>query len=398
MSGFSIVVGLVASTTLVLAMSLATVAAEAAGEAADTLAGYVSAPKVFRAAMDKVLPAVVRIETSGGVLAPVAAPRPAAKPTTPDPGKPVPGKPAPGRPPRHGTGGVNAPGDGPTTGLLISSDGYIITSTYNFLRRPPIITVVLSDGSQHVAKLLGRDETRKLCLLKIDDVKGLPAPQAASASALRVGQWAVAVGMGYGGDEASLSTGIISAVQRISGRAVQTDAKISPANYGGPLVDLDGRVIGVCVPLSPSSEETAAGAEWYDSGIGFAVPLDGLDRVVQDLKEGKVIQHGKMGVTVKLGASQKGVEIASVAVGSPAAKAGLKAKDLITAVNGQMVDDARSLRILMGRYVAGQSIKVATKRGDKTIEVELTLIAGIDVPPPSPIMPLDVKPLPKGKE
>src|SRR5262249_41731663 len=138
-------------------------------------------------------------------------------------------------------------------------DGYIITSTFNFLKRPPVITVVFPDGKRHVAKLLGRDDTRKLCLLKVDGVQSLPVPEFVPRSELKVGQWAVAVGVGYGDGSPALSAGIISAASRISGKAVQTDANTSPANYGGPLVDLDGRVIGVCVPLSPGSKEVAGG-------------------------------------------------------------------------------------------------------------------------------------------
>src|SRR5262249_28458348 len=159
----------------------------------------------------------------------------------------------------------------------ISSDGYIVTSTFNFLRKPPVITVVLADGQRHVARLLGRDETRKLCLLKIDGVTNLAVPQIAPRAELRVGQWTIAIWLGLGGPQPEIWAGILSATSRISGKAVQSDANTSPANYGGPLVDLDGRVIGICVPLTPGAQQEAAGAQWYDSGIGFAVPLDGLD-------------------------------------------------------------------------------------------------------------------------
>jgi serine protease Do len=279
--------------------------------------------------------------------------------------------------------------------LIISPDGYIITSTYNFLRRPAVITVLLNDGTQHVATLLGRDETRKLCLLKIDDVQNLPVPRTVPASNLRIGQWAITVGVGYGGDEAALSAGIVSALGRVSGKAVQTDANISPANYGGPLVDLDGRVIGICVPLSPMSEETAAGVEWYDSGIGFGVPLDGLDRILHEMKEGKTIQPGKLGVTVQPDPSGKDAIITTVADSSPAAKAGLQPKDVITAVNGQPVVDVRKLRSILGRYVAGEKIKVAVKRGEQTREVEATLVPGVDIPAPRPAPPVDFKPDPR---
>ncbi|MCI0356859.1 MAG: S1C family serine protease, partial [Planctomycetaceae bacterium] len=205
--------------------------------------GTLLAPKAFRAAAAKVQPSLVRIEGFGGIAAGVDG------------------------------GGYQAPGEGPTTGLVLSSDGYVVTSTFNFLRKPPIITVVTPDGRRHVAKLLGRDETRKLCILKVDGVNGWPVPELASRDKLKVGQWVVATGIGFGAAQPALSAGIISATSRISGRAVQTDVNLSPANYGGPLIDLEGRVVGICAPLSPHGAGEAAGAEWYDSGIGFAVPL-----------------------------------------------------------------------------------------------------------------------------
>ena len=143
------------------------------------------APKAFRDAARKVHPSLVTIESFGGV--------------------------------RSGASGIGLPGDGPTTGLVVSSDGYIITSTFNFLKRPPVIIVVTSDGTRHVAKLLGRDETRKLCLLKIDGVTSLSVPEFVPRSELKVGQWAVAVGVGYGDANPALSAGIISATSRVSG-------------------------------------------------------------------------------------------------------------------------------------------------------------------------------------
>ena len=89
--------------------------------------------------------------------------------------------------------------------------------------------------------------------------------------------------------EPSVSAGILSATNRIWGKAIQTDAKISPANYGGALVDLAGRVQGVLVPLSPNHREDAAGVEWYDSGIGFAIPVDDVNRIVPQLiTDGKI--------------------------------------------------------------------------------------------------------------
>ncbi len=112
-----------------------------------------------------------------------------------------------------------------------------------------------------------------LVLLKVAADEALPVPTWVPRQELAVGQWTIAVGRTYPGSFPNVSVGILSAINRVWGKAVQTDAKVSPSNYGGPLIDIRGRVIGVLVPLSPQQEGEFAGAEWYDSGIGFAVPL-----------------------------------------------------------------------------------------------------------------------------
>jgi serine protease Do len=318
------------------------------------LAGDLLAPQAFRDAAAKVRPSIVRIEGFGG-LSPATA------------------------------SGYQSPGEGPTTGLIVSADGYILTSTFNFLRKPPVITVTLADGRRHVAQLLGRDESRKICLLKVAGVTDLPVPEWASRDKLKVGQWAVAIGVGFGAAEPALSAGIVSATSRISGKAVQTDANTSPANYGGPLIDTGGRVIGVCVPLSPGSREEAAGAEWYDSGIGFAVPLDGLEGVLTRLKANERLQHAFLGVrAAPFGDPPTGAEIEEVIANSPAAHAGLLAKDKIVAIGGAKVLDVPHLATLIHRYIAGDSIDVAINREgqDQIITAKLAV-----PPPPAPPMP-----------
>ena len=330
--------------------------------------GNLLAPKAFRAAAAKIRPCVVSIETFGGVSGE--------------------GK--------QGAGASFKPGEGPTTGVVISTDGYIVTSTFNFLDRPPIITVVFADGQRRVAKLLGRDETRKLCLLKIDGVSGLATPEFAPTSELKVGQWAIALGVGFGEAEPSLSAGMISATNRISGRAIQTDANLSPANYGGPLVDIEGRLIGVCVPLSPGSKEVAAGAEWYDSGIGFAIPLVGLESVLAQLKEGKTLRSGFLGIQANaIGDPPSGVVISKVLPGSAAEKASLKEQDQILKINGEEVLDVTHLSVLISKHLLGEVVKLTLKRGDEQLEIEATL-GEMPTPPPMPIpMPI---PMPKSPD
>lgn len=338
-------------------------AEEPAGEQAQTpapdalFAGQLLAPKAFRAAVERVVPSLVTIETFGGVS---------------------------GGSRRGKMQGISRPGDGPTTGVIISPDGYVVTSTFNFLRRPPVITVVRQDGVRHVATLLGRDETRKLCLLKIEGVSDLPVPEFVDPQSLKIGAWAISVGVGYGDDEPLISAGIVSALHRVSGRAVQTDANIGPANYGGPLLDIEGRVIGICVPLNPMSREVAAGVEWYDSGIGFAATLHGQENLLAALKAGKTIEPGSLGVQVRPAEPKGGgAVIARVLENSAAEKAGLKAEDRLLAIGGEEVLDVAQLRVLVARYVAGDETQVTVRRGEETLQLAVTL----QVPPPPQPMP-----------
>ena len=278
---------------------------------------------------------------------------------------------------------ISKPGDGPTTGLIVSTDGYIVTSTFNFLRRPPVITVIRQDGSRHVAKLLGRDETRKICLLKIDGVNDLPVPAFVPPAEVKVGWWAISVGVGYGDTEPAISAGIVSAKNRISGRAIQTDANTSPANYGGPLVDINGRVIGVCVPLHPRSKEAASGVDWYDSGIGFAIPLSGAEKLLAALKAGKTLRPADLGVEVKAADDQgRGAVIVEVREDSAASKADLKSGDRILSIGGETIQDVAHLGTVIGRYHAGEQVKLLIQREDKQREVDVTL--GIATQPQKP--------------
>ena len=161
---------------------------------------------------------------------------------------------------------------------------------------------------RYVAEIVANDQTRMLTLLKLVGVNGkLPVPVAAPKSEMRIGQTALAVGrtlVGRADQMPSVSVGILSALNRIWGKAIQTDAKVSPANYGGPLIDLYGRVQGVLVPASPRSEGETAGFEWYDSGIGFAIPLEDINRVLPRMLKGTqktpvTLKRGLLGVTMQ---------------------------------------------------------------------------------------------------
>ncbi|MDG2013958.1 MAG: trypsin-like peptidase domain-containing protein [Pirellulaceae bacterium] len=306
--------------------------------------GLLLAPRAFRLAAKQVRPALVAIESFGGSST-------------------VAGR----------IGGIRKQGEGNTTGLMISPDGYVITSSFNFIQQPTTITVITSDGKRRIAQLKGRDDTRRICLLKIEGVEEMPVPDFIAAEDVRVGQWAISVGVGYGDENPALSTGIISAKNRMGGRAIQTDANISPANYGGPLLDVAGQVIGICVPMSADSRSLASGVEWYDSGIGFCIPVAGNEPLLEKLKLGEHVQRAFLGVQTRDIKSRDGIRILSVIPQAAAEKAGLKAKDILLRVGDREISNLADLRAELELLYAGDKLEVVIERKGKeqTFEVEL---------------------------
>jgi serine protease Do len=279
--------------------------------------------------------------------------------------------------------------EGPTTGVILSADGVIVTSSFNFARDPSVITVVLRDQRRFVAKLLGRDLIRRLALLKIE-APDLSPVRWAPRNEIKVGQYAIACGRGLGGNNTFASIGIVSAVNRRNGNALQTDAKTSPVSYGGPLVDLEGRVLGIVVPMAGAGG-SLAGAEWYDSGIGFAIYKSVLDAVYQRLIEGQIIEPGRIGVVLEpekvdesMSAIEKlipshGVRIAVVADPSPAKLANLKVGDKIIALDGMPTGDLLELQRRLSDRAAGETIRVTLNRRGKKWDEKITLARNKDI-------------------
>jgi S1-C subfamily serine protease len=271
-------------------------------------------------------------------------------------------------------------GTGPTTGLIVSPDGYIISSSFNFANKPAAITVAISGRSEPLpARVVAEDKTRMVTLLKVE-ASELPVSVPAPKAQLKIGQWSIAVGRTWSDSQntsPSASVGIISALDRVWGKAIQTDAKVSPVNYGGPLIDLEGRVIGVLVPLAPRGESETAGVEWYDSGIGFAVPLEDILRVLPKLKEGKTLHKGRIGVLMK---NEDPVmtpsEITSVTLDSPASKLGLQPGDRVVAVDGKPISNQAQFLHAMGPKYEGDPVSLKIKRGDKELSFDNVVLAG----------------------
>ncbi len=301
--------------------------------------------KALIAAVDRVAPSVVRIETIGGLER------------------------------------VDRVlfGAGPTTGLVVDSSGYILSSAFNFVNKPASILVRLPDGTRKPAKLIARDHNCQFVLLKIEPDHPLPVPEAAPQAEMRVGQWCVAVGRTFEESRPNMAVGILSAVGRVWGKALQTDAPASPNNYGGPLVDIRGRVMGLIVPLSPQSAEEIAGVEWYDSGIGFAVPLEAIQKVLPKLRKGEDLYAGVAGVFMQSKNLYTGdTVIASCRPNSPAAKAQFKGGDRIVEIGGRKVARAAEVKQEISRHYAGDKVRFVVLRGDKRIEADLELTSKLE--------------------
>ena len=294
----------------------------------------------FQAAVSRVAPAVVQIETVGG---------------------------------QEKVEGVLF-GTGPTTGLAVDPRGYIVSSAFNFLNKPASILVRLGDGRRKSAKLVASDRSRMIVLLKIDTEKPLLVCEIAPQREMRVGQWTIAVGRTFESEQPNMAVGILSAVERISGKALQTDAAVSPNNYGGPLIDIRGRVMGILVPLSPDAAGGVAGVEWYDSGIGFAIPMEEIRQVLPRLEKGEDLHPGVAGIHLKGPNLYVGpAVIAACHPKCPAVAAGIRAGDEIVEIDGRRIVRGVEVKTAIGRHYAGDKMRLTVLRGKERLEREITL-------------------------
>ncbi len=322
---------------------------------------------VFRSLSQRLRPSLVRIETVGG-----AQPR---IPVPIDDGESE----APLRQREQFFDNVGSDfvvADGPTTGLIYSSDGYIISSGYNFVREPALISVTLADGRRLAADLVARDQVRKIALLKID-AQDLVVPEWADEFDVRVGQWALALGLGFGGSRPSVSLGIVSAKNRMHGNAIQVDARLSPVNYGGPVVDIDGRVIGISVPMAHRPGELA-GIEMYDSGVGFVVPKRKVDEIVVPLATGQSFYRGWLGMTIG-GQGVDGIFVGLIADPSPLREAGVVSGDLLWAAEGRPIKNFGQLVQTLYMIPAGTLIHLCLEREGEPYEIEVALARNVDL-------------------
>ncbi|MHC4626446.1 MAG: S1C family serine protease [Planctomycetota bacterium] len=279
---------------------------------------------------------------------------------------------------------------GTGSGFVWDENGYIVTN-FHVVQEAQVAKVTLADGSAWEARRVGEEPDKDIAVLKIDAPgKHLRPIAVGSSSGLEVGQKVFAIGNPFGFDQ-TLTTGVISGLGReiesVTGRpiqgVVQTDAAINPGNSGGPLLDSAGRLIGINTAIvSPSGAY---------AGIGFAVPVDVVNRMVPQLIRSGKVDKPVLGIGIaddsivrRLGA--EGVLVSSVLRGGPAAIAGLRPTrldarrrvvlgDIIVAIDDQKVSDSKDLyRILDSRNI-GDVVRVRVRRADSEVEVDVRLQA-----------------------
>ncbi len=351
---------------------------------------FVRLEPVLQAALAKAAPFVVTIETFGGTRRTLGEdgpadgegpprPRQAPKEEPPEPAPDEP-KPEPERDEKKKLPLV-APGfqqnQGRTTGVVLSSDGWILVSRFALNFDPTTILVTVPGRGTFHAQRAGEDTSRGIALVKIG-AKDLPVAEFVDPAAVRVGQWAFALGRTFAADTPTVHIGIVSAKERQFGRALQIDAYTSPANYGGAVVDLEGRVLGIAVPLSPAGRN--AGVEWYDSGIGFAVTIANVPEVIARMKTGEALQRGWIGVHFEPAFLGPGAKLAGVVKDGVAAQAGLRKGDVILGVDGVAVRNGPHLQVLLGSRLGGDIVTLSVRKKDEENAADVGPLTLLDAP------------------
>ncbi len=268
------------------------------------------------------------------------------------------------------------PMQGRGSGFIVSKDGHIITNNH-VVDGADKITVTFADGRKFEAKVLGKDPTFDLAVLKVEG-NDLPVLELADSDRTEVGEWVVAIGNPFG-LEHTVTVGVISAKNRSihAGNVnfdgfLQTDAAINPGNSGGPLLNLKGEVVGINTAIVP-----------YAQGIGFAIPVNMAKQVMNDLIEFGKVRRGWLGVTIqpltREFAEAYGVEgengavVSDVMSDSAAEKAGLQRGDVILEVDGAKIKNHQEFVMKIRQMLAGSKVTLTVVRQKKTVKIEATL-------------------------
>jgi Do/DeqQ family serine protease len=265
------------------------------------------------------------------------------------------------------------------SGFLISADGYLLTNQHVIDGAQTIEVTIMGQSKPVAAQVVGSDKDLDLAVLKINDGSNLPYLKLGDSDKIRLGDWAIAIGNPYGLDH-TVTVGVISAKGRsmtIESRSyrnlLQTDASINPGNSGGPLLDLAGEVIGINTAVNQQAQ-----------GIGFAIPSNTVNDVLNDLMKGAHISHPWLGVEISNVTQDvataygyngtSGVVVRSVISGGPADKAGLQDGDIITGWNGASVADTNDLLQKVQQAGVGAKINLTIWRDKQSVTASVTLV------------------------
>jgi serine protease Do len=270
--------------------------------------------------------------------------------------------------------GRNQQTQGAGSGFVIDPAGLVVTANH-VVGNATRVVVALQNGQEYQARVAGVDELTDLALLRVEARQPLPAVPWGASTAMRVGQWVLAAGnpFGLGG---TITVGIVSARGRDIGSGpfddfIQTDAPINPGNSGGPLFNLAGEVIGINTAIYSPSGASA--------GIGFSVPSDLARPVIEALRTTGRVERGWLGVAVqdlppeeagrRSAPANRGVLVAGVERGSPAARAGLRQGDQVVAINGERVETSRALVRNIAAVPPGQTVRLSILRDGRPAEI-----------------------------
>ena len=256
------------------------------------------------------------------------------------------------------------------SGFVIDGDGHIATNQH-VVDGANSITVTFADGKKASAKVVGTDSSTDVAVIKVDAPKSELHPlQFADSNGVLVGDGVVAIGSPFG-LEGTVTTGIVSALNRtiqapnnftING-AIQTDAAINHGNSGGPLLDADGHVIGINAQI-----ESDSGG---NDGVGFAIPSSIVQRVAQQLISSGKVAHAYLGVQLSDG--NGGAQVGQVVSGAPAADAGVRTGDVVTAIDGKTITGADALVTAVDGKKPGDTVTLKVRRGGSTSDIKVKL-------------------------
>ena len=275
------------------------------------------------------------------------------------------------------------------TGFIIDKNGYILTNNH-VVEQADGITVKLSDNTEFEAKIVGRDPKTDLALIKIEVNSELSALQFGDSDALEIGDWVIAIGNPFGLGH-TVTAGIVSAKFRRIGAGsydnfIQTDASINPGNSGGPLLNVKGEVVGINTAIFSKTGGSV--------GIGFAIPINMVNNLLPQLKEGKIIR-GWLGVSIqkitpeiknKLGLkSIEGALVGDVVSNSPAEKAGIERGDVIVSFDSKEIKEVDDLPYIVASTPTDSvvDLKLIRNGKEKTIKVTIGMLKDDEDPPMS---------------